>query len=111
MDWLILRLFIWSLWSMFAGLICYMVPFKAYGLGVANIDGKTEDLWTIMLASVISVVLVHHVQLYLAIRHLTLWLLGWCVFSVSMIPFCLVLVDYVFGVPLYRRQFSDIFGG
>ena len=103
------RIIIWSIWSFVCGFICYIVPFQAYDLGIANIEGKTEDLWTIMLAAIISVVLIHHFQLFIGIRHVTWWLVAWCVLSFSMIPVCIVLVDFIFGIPLYRRQFTDIF--
>jgi hypothetical protein len=68
-------------------------------------------MWTVMLAALMSVIVVHHVQMYMAIRHMTWWLFAWCVLSLAMIPFCLILVDYIFGVTLIHRQFSDIFAG
>jgi hypothetical protein len=33
---IIIRVFVWALWSIVAGFVCVIVPFAAYGKGVAN---------------------------------------------------------------------------
>lgn len=58
---IMVRVLVWSAYSFFAGFMCYYIPFYAYGLGQANIQGKTEDLWTCSLASIMAISLMHHV--------------------------------------------------
>jgi len=97
------RVFIWSVWSYFAGFMCYFVPTWAYGKGEANIYGKTEDLWTVSFAAIICNVAMHHLQLFMSIRHFTWWLILWCFISVSMCPICIICVEYLAGNALIHR--------
>ena len=61
---IMLRLLIWSAYSFFTGWVCYYIAFQSYGLGIANKDGKTEDLYTASLSAVMSIVVLHHVQIF-----------------------------------------------
>jgi hypothetical protein len=105
-----IRLLVWSAYSFFAGWICYYVAFQSYGLGVAGKNGKTEDLYTASLAAVMAIVVLHHVQIFQSIRNLTWWLLLWCVISGAMVFMDICLVEYIFGVALLKRQYTDIAG-
>jgi hypothetical protein len=90
--------------------MCYAIPFFGYGMGVGDLSGKNTDLWAAGLVSIMVNILVHHVQIFLLIRNYTVWILVGSIFSLSMIPFTWVIIDFVAGVPLWRRHFYDIYG-
>ena len=54
------RLFIWQTLAILSGFVCFAVPFYAYGYGVANSSGRTEDLYTVAFATYQANVLTHH---------------------------------------------------
>ena len=54
------RIVVWELAAVWASLASYYVPFWAYGLGVANISGKTEDLFAASLAVYACNIIIHH---------------------------------------------------
>ena len=103
----VIRVFYWCAYSFYAGYVCFYSAFWVYGLGVANSDGKTEDLWTISFSMLITLIASHHVILFWQIRNYTIWLVGWCIVSVVNTPIAMVCVEYIFGTVLYRRQFTD----
>lgn len=103
------RCLFWIAYAFPAGFICYYVPFYSYGLSVANIDGKTEDLWAPGLVSIVSNILVHHVQMMIAVRNWTWGLSIACFFSLLTVPVSFVLVEYFFGIHLWQRHFRDIY--
>ena len=96
----LVRVFFWSVYSVYAGAVCYFVPYWAYGLGIANKSGKTEDLWTISLAMIITNVLMHHGQLIIQIRNYTWLIVAAAVFSLSWLPISILMVEYWFGTVL-----------
>lgn len=100
----------WEAYSFVAGSILYFVPFAAYGLGMANIDGKTEDLYTCGLVSIIGNILIHHIQMMITVRHWTWPLVAGVSFSLAWIPLTMIIIDYGVGFPLYRRHFTDVYG-
>ena len=54
-------------------------------------------------------VAIHHWQIIITIRHYTLWLSWWVLFSVLEMPATVVFVDYWIGGPLLHRQINEIF--
>jgi hypothetical protein len=73
------------------------VPFITYGKGMANYKGKTEDLWTAGLASIMICVGMHHIQLFMQIRNYTWWLAMWCLISFMWMPIAILVVNWFFG--------------
>jgi hypothetical protein len=102
------RMMVWSLYSFWNGFVCCYVPLFAYGMGVANASGKTEDLWAVGFVSILINVQIHHFQIFVTIRHYTPWLVGWCLFSLLEMPLVVFFDDYVAGTHLLYRQYSEI---
>lgn len=108
MSRLFTRCYLWIGYSFFAGWICYYIPFHGYGLGVANIDGKTEDIWTVGLISIMSNILLHHIQMMILMRSFSKPLIYAFTFSLACIPIVWVVIDFLSGTVLRNRHFMDI---
>ena len=56
----LLRMIVWSAYAFWNGFVCCFVPLYAYGLGMADASGRTEDLWAVGFVSVLINIWVHH---------------------------------------------------
>lgn len=54
------RMIAWSAYSFWAGFVCCMVPFMAFGNGVVNIEGKSDDLYAAGEATFMLLVVIFH---------------------------------------------------
>ena len=76
------------------------MPFYAYGYGVANSSGRTEDLYTVAFATYQANVLTHHLQIFVTIRNWTSFFAITSLISLSFLwPIVALLVNY--------RMFTD----
>ena len=82
----------------------YYIPFWSYGLGVASVSGKTEDLFAASLAVYSCNIMIHNAQMFLTIRNYTKWFALTCTISVVIFfPIFLIAADFI-GETLYQRM-------
>jgi hypothetical protein len=51
---------LWSAYAYAAGITCFVVPYFAYGSGVVNVEGKSDDLWSTGHLSYFAIVICFH---------------------------------------------------
>ena len=91
---LIMRTLLWEMLGIVSGIVSYYLAFGAYGFGVANESGRTEDMFTIALAVYQSNILIHHLQLFTTVRNWTPFLAVNAVLSLSIMwPWMCVLAQ------------------
>jgi len=97
------RILAYELISVWASFVSYYIPFQAYGLGIANSSGKTEDLFAASLAVYAVNIFMHHFQMYITIRNYSKWFAITCPVSIMVFyPFFLIAADTV-GESMYGR--------
>ena len=105
-----MRIFFWEAYSILAGFICFILPAAIYGYGVANDTGKTDDLYTVAIATYQAVVMCHHLQLFTTIRNYSTFYAFTCPLSVLWLwPILLICANYgVFGEEVLYLRLGEI---
>jgi len=100
----IYRMLMWSGYAYFAGIVMYFVPFYAFGMGVVNIEGKSDDLWAAGQISFFLAQLIFHLTVFLQIRNWTWILAAACLLSILILPIFIPVVDYIDEVGIYMQH-------
>jgi hypothetical protein len=109
----IYRMLAWSGYAYFAGIVMYFLPFYAFGMGVINIEGKSDDLWAAGQVSFYIAQLIFHLTVFLQVRNWT-WILAMaCTLSIFILPIFIPVVEEIDGVGIYinHRQISELIIG
>mmetsp|Transcript_2344 Transcript_2344/g.2283 ORF Transcript_2344/g.2283 Transcript_2344/m.2283 type:complete len:160 (+) Transcript_2344:2682-3161(+) len=72
--------------SFLSSVIITFIPLFTYGYGIFS-NGRTENIYAVGFCCLTSIVVVHHIQIFLFTRNWTLFNAAWFLFSVLLYPF------------------------
>ena len=106
------KLFLWSLYAWYSGIVLFFVSFMTYGMfgsQSVNEEGKTDGVWSAGFASFTILIVAHHIIIFVGTRNYTLILVLAYIFSLlCFMPITIFLNEYGEGSMMYRTTFSDV---
>jgi hypothetical protein len=102
----------WFLYSFVSCIVMYFVPQYAYSMTCADSSGRTEGVWAIGFVGFCAMVMVHHVQVLIEMRHHSFFMI--CIAIISFLLFMPMTVyfnDVIPGGMMYLTTFTEIMHG
>lgn len=100
---------IWSLYAWYSGIVFFYLSFYSYNISPINQDGQIEGISASGLASLTSLLAVHHLIIFIMTRAWNVWIFIGYIFSMlCFMPLCVWLNDSTEGTYAYMNTFSDI---
>ena len=97
-----------NLYSIVAGILIWFVWDRVDAEYYVNKDGQVMGLYVYGVFITMSVVIAHHLQVVINTRNWGIYLTGWAIFSISMLPFTLWLAQIVPKSKTFKSTYRTI---
>ena len=104
------RVFTFWFLAAYNGFVAFVVPCFGYGTGSSNPNGKMEDLFAMAFISLITIIAAEHLIAYTRVRSWNACVVGVAIFALLNILMDILLVEFMLGKEINRRQITEIMG-
>ena len=101
-------IFFLNFYSILAGIFIWVVWDRVDAEYYVNEEGKVMGLYVYGVFITMCVVISHHLQVVINTRNWGVYLTGWAIFSISMLPFTLWLAQIVEKSKTFKSTFRTI---